>query len=178
MPKCFNFNILISDSEYILTELNSVKCFSEHKALILILVVNCSLPLRPSSQLWPPYFLSYLWGDSPEEAFGLNTFLSWSCSSCFWIHLGWHRIQRISQSRWDAVGEKKSVHHKEMVGNTELFSFLWFFVLFCFWLFFCLVIPAIDLDKVVSIFSTQPVSPIPCGLPKSYILLLWQFQEH
>lgn len=111
-----------------MTELNSVKCFSEHKALILILVVNCYLPLPPSSELWPPYFLSYLWGDSHEEAFGLSISLSWSCSSCFLIHLGWYRIQKISQSRWDAVGEKKKdVNQKEMEGNIELLCFFCFF---------------------------------------------------
>ena len=110
-----------------MTELNSLKCFSEHKALNQILVVNCYLRLLlSSSQLWLLYFWSCLWGDSHEEASGLGIFLSWSCSSCFSIHLELYMKWKTSQNRWYAEGEKKkmSVSHKEMEGNTESLPFI------------------------------------------------------
>ena len=129
-----------------MTKLNSLKCFSEHKALILILAVNCYLLLLSSAQLSPPYFSSYLWGDSHEEAFGLGIFLSGSCSSCVLIHRELHMKWKISQSRWRAGEEKKkNVTHKEMEENTEFLSFL-------------LVIMAVYLDKAVDILHTHPTA--------------------
>lgn len=109
-----------------LTRQYSLKCFSEHKALILIWVVNGYLLLPWWSQLWPPCFWSCLWGDSHEEAFALGIFLSWSCSSCFSIHLELRMTGRISQSRWHAEGEKKKqVNHKDLEGNGPLIYFCW-----------------------------------------------------
>lgn len=117
-----------------MTEQNSLKCFSEHKALILILVVNCYRLLLLSSQPRTPYFLSCLWGDSHEEAFGLGIFLFWSCSSCFSIRLELHMKWKISQSRWHAEGEKKKkVNHKAMEGNRVPFIYFSWSLWQCMW---------------------------------------------
>lgn len=147
-----------------MTELNSLKCFSEHKALNQILVVNCYLLLLlSSSQLWLLCFWSCLWGDSHEEASGLGIFLSWSCSSCFSIHLELHMKWKTSQNRWYAEGEKKkNVSHKEMEGNTVSSIY------FCRSLQQCIRTGR----QVFKLYLHGVV------LPRIYILLLHKFQPY